>query len=658
MVDEASCEKQPPIRRVRTDGSVTGDMDDFETVKSSQSKAAGRRSSAKCNVRKSVYQLQSRSSAHHGQPPPPQSNLFGDSCDMKAKLHENIDKKDYDVQDLYSTEGWAQALARNEHFGSLTLFVIAANAVWIGVDTDHNKAVTLADAELQFQIAENFFCIVFSFEFAVRFLAFKRKRDCMTDAWFRFDGALVALMISETWIIPFAVGGGGGSGGMSNVSMLRLLRLLRLTRLVRIMRSIPELITMLKGFVAATRSVSATLTMLVIALYIFAIVFSQQLADVEAMNQEFGSIPRSMWTLLLGGTFLDNLTAILMNIADNGGPMAPMMVCLFLIFVLLSSLTILNMLIGVLCEVVSAVAAAEREKAIVTYVKTQLIDVLTELDKDGTGTVSRTELEGLVQVPSAVEALQQLGVDIPNLLQLSEVIFDMEGHGDAGGNTPTGGDGKMKKLEDDQLDGINGFGEEGEGGGAELSFAEFLEMVMRLRSENTASVPDIVDLRKFIRLSNTRQGEKLSALRVNLTNLENDIARVRRETCDSVEEVREDMRTVHSALFQSLAATSARIETLVLSQKAQEALADEWTSISTPLKPAIVEGAVVDGVPMDVPGERAPLPELPDIGHEYTSTRATSSASELDHAAHPPPEAPTKAVIATATKISCREHPW
>merc|ERR1719217_1878795 len=96
-------------------------------------------------------------------------------------------------------------------------------------------------------------------------------------------------------------------------------------------------------------------------------------------------------------------------------------------FVLLSSLTILNMLIGVLCEVVSAVAEAEKEKAVVTYVKSQLIDVLTDLDSDGTGTISKEEFAVLLEVPSAVEALEQLGVDVPTLFQLAEVIFDMEG---------------------------------------------------------------------------------------------------------------------------------------------------------------------------------------------------------------------------------------
>merc|ERR1719191_867787 len=116
-------------------------------------------------------------------------------------------------------------------------------------------------------------------------------------------------MIAETWIIPVALGSDGGGSSMSNISILRLLRLLRLTRLVRIMRSIPELVTMLKGFAAATRSVGATLAMLIIALYVFSIIFTQQLADNEAMFDEFGTIPRAMWTLLLGGTFLDNLTA-------------------------------------------------------------------------------------------------------------------------------------------------------------------------------------------------------------------------------------------------------------------------------------------------------------------------------------------------------------
>lgn len=44
-------------------------------------------------------------------------------------------------------------------------------------------------------------------------------------------------------------------------------------------------------------------------------------------------------------------------------------VFVFYIFILLAALTVMNMLIGVLCEVVSAVAATEKESITVQYVK-------------------------------------------------------------------------------------------------------------------------------------------------------------------------------------------------------------------------------------------------------------------------------------------------
>ena len=43
-------------------------------------------------------------------------------------------------------------------------------------------------------------------------------------------------------------------GSLGTFTLLRLLRLLRLTRMVRLMRKIPELLTLIKGIVAAARS--------------------------------------------------------------------------------------------------------------------------------------------------------------------------------------------------------------------------------------------------------------------------------------------------------------------------------------------------------------------------------------------------------------------
>ena len=41
-------------------------------------------------------------------------------------------------------------------------------------------------------------------------------------------------------------------------------------------RSVPELVTLIKGMAAAARSVSATLVLLVVALYVAAIIAKQQ----------------------------------------------------------------------------------------------------------------------------------------------------------------------------------------------------------------------------------------------------------------------------------------------------------------------------------------------------------------------------------------------
>merc|ERR1719281_2244367 len=91
-------------------------------------------------------------------------------------------------------------------------------------------------------------------------------------------------MILETWIMPIMDGGGGG---LSSLSILRLLRLLRLTRMVRIMRSVPELLILIKGIVAATRSVGSAMMLLIIFTYVFAIIFTGVYRELEPLPDDF-----------------------------------------------------------------------------------------------------------------------------------------------------------------------------------------------------------------------------------------------------------------------------------------------------------------------------------------------------------------------------------
>merc|ERR1719428_321535 len=87
------------------------------------------------------------------------------------------------------------------------------------------------------------------------------------------------------------------------------------------------------------------------------------------------------------------------------------MVALFLIFILLSSMTVMNMLIGVLCEVISAVGEAEKENAAIELMKKSVLIMLKRLDADGSGEISKDELDMVLVDPEAQEVLQELQVD-------------------------------------------------------------------------------------------------------------------------------------------------------------------------------------------------------------------------------------------------------
>jgi len=272
--------------------------------------------------------------------------------------------------------------------------------------------------------------------------------------------------------IMFLVGGGGG-GGLGNASILRMARLLRLSRMARmarLFRAMPELLILIKGMMQAMRSVLFTLCLLGIIIYVFGIAF-RQLVGNSALDPSgepyFGTIFTSMHTLLIDGTLMDGTGSVIKALGDQSYFYAGM----FYLFILLAALTVMNMLIGVLCEVVSAVAATERETLTVSFVKQQLQKVMQDggLDRDGDGTISKEEFSKILEFPDACRALEEVGVDVLNLVDNIDFIFVEE----------EGPDGTVEEKA--------------------LSFGDFMDLVLTLRGSNTATVKDIVDLRKYVK---------------------------------------------------------------------------------------------------------------------------------------------------------------
>merc|ERR1712139_744459 len=109
----------------------------------------------------------------------------------------------------------------------------------------------------------------------------------------------------------------------------------------------------------------------------------------------------------MDGTFMDSMGSTLMKMRDEK---KYSMVCVFMVFMLLSAVTVMNMLIGVLCEVVSAVGQAEKENAAVDLVKHTVLLMLMHLDADASGEISKSELQQVLEDPDALRVLTELQV--------------------------------------------------------------------------------------------------------------------------------------------------------------------------------------------------------------------------------------------------------
>lgn len=410
-------------------------------------------------------------------------NVFVDAEAIKKQVRLNLTKEQYDVSQLYDHQSIWSAIATHPWFDKLTLSVIAFNSIWIGVDTDHNQAEILVKAEPVFQIVEYFFCIYFSFEWTVRFLAFKRKSDCMRDGWFVFDSMLVLLMVAEAWLLTSIIvisGPSGGGGGLDNASVLRVARLARLTRMARmarLLRAMPELMILIKGLVSAARSVIITIMLLAFIIYIFAIGFTQMTIGSAVGDEFFQTVGGSMYTLLVYGTLMDSIGEPLQVLIDEGNII---LAIAYLVFILLATITVMNMLIGVLCEVVNTVAAIERERTAVNFVKSKLEHVIREIDEDNSGSVSRKEFNKVMQCKEALRALTSVGVDVEELTNQAEFMFTDEE------------DAKKER---------------------EQSLPEFLNCVLQFRGTNKATVKDIVDMHKFVKFKVDQSVEELREMR-------------------------------------------------------------------------------------------------------------------------------------------------
>jgi hypothetical protein len=227
--------------------------------------------------------------------------------------------------------------------------------------------------------------------------------------------------------------------------------------------------------------------MLFATVYVFGIAFTQ-MGDGTAFGPKyFASIPESMYTLLLDGAFMSSGRAVLDAIREESA----LCFAVFVVFVLITHLTILNLLIGVLCEVVSEVSSAEKEKSERAFVRDKVSQVLAAAGRETADEremqISRGEFLELLQNEEAMELLERAGVDMLVLLDFADFFFQSDSLGH-------------------QFD-------------KSLGFDDFIGTVLKLRSGGGVGLRDVLELRKFVR-------DETRGLQVALSRIEGRLGHV------------------------------------------------------------------------------------------------------------------------------------
>merc|ERR1711934_555447 len=217
--------------------------------------------------------------------------------------------------------------------------------------------------------------------------------------------------------------------------------------------------TLVKGIVVACRAVVCVMVLLIIFTYVAAIAISRLSANDPLGEELFKNVPDTMLELLLWGAVPDNADLVLRAKEEN----VTVMICL-IVFLTFAGLTVMNMLLGVMVDVIVVVSSVEKEQMEVNFVTGQVGKMLedSDFDRNKDGRITRSEFVQLLDISDAVKALDNVGVDPVALVDFADIIFD--------------------DIDED----------------GSISFGDFMSTVFALRGKNQATVKDIVDVRKYM----------------------------------------------------------------------------------------------------------------------------------------------------------------
>jgi len=258
--------------------------------------------------------------------------------------------------------------------------------------------------------------------------------------WNRFDFVVTLATVAEvatTMLVDDSTLGQGAK-------LLRAIRVVRLLRILRLVSFFRELRAMVYSIIAVMQSLFWTVVLLLLILYVFALQFTQGAVDylsetggwqsedalVVAIRDDFGSLSATIFSLYLAMTGGQGWGEYIPQLTD----MHWSYVVIFVGFITFVILAVLNIVTGIVVETAISKAQGEKDSMIheaMQKKKESLEEVeqlFNEIDLDGSGSVTRAELEEFLKDERMQAYLIALELEPSETMQLFEVL-DVDGGG-------------------------------------------------------------------------------------------------------------------------------------------------------------------------------------------------------------------------------------
>ncbi len=218
-----------------------------------------------------------------------------------------------------------KVLLESRKFETFIIVLIVINGIILGLETD---AVVMDRMGTVLIVLDKVILGVFTIEVLARMLVYRFR--FFHDPWRIFDFLVVSISL-----IPVS----------GNLSILRALRILRVLRLISVM---PSLKRVVGGLVAALPGMGSITCLLLLVFYVFSVMATKLFGG--DFPDWFGSIGLSAYSLFQ----IMTLESWSMGIVRPVMEVFPMAWSFFVIFILCTSFTVLNLFIGIIVSAMQA----------------------------------------------------------------------------------------------------------------------------------------------------------------------------------------------------------------------------------------------------------------------------------------------------------------